>query len=604
MIVDSDTQIVRVEVTPDISRAIEPHLLEALFEHAAAQPAHHQAHHLTVTQAVEVLAARQPLWRDKLTRELVPSGQLESESPRATGIKLHHLLKEAHLYFRREGARAFREATRLPTTEERSAALWKAVFEQRVAPWFAEQGMLESPDGLEAADALVECLKAWVRDLTLLLESQNPTPEPSDFFLDVESDVTATFKKAGRTLIIRGRPDALLLKPEGPGVELLEYKFASPDLVELRLAQVVLYMALIREAKGVACTRGCLLYLRAAPPPSPSGTAFPVEVEKAFHGYIGNAAAVRRLKIAASLARRHTPPKMGDNYLFTGPGGLGKTELARRVADALGTPFVDLPAGVVRTVDDLVSTVDKALHDKDLAPEETGKSSGRPVFKYPPLVIFLDEVHELRRRADQFLNLFEPKERRAVAKDKIADFKDATVLAATTDLAKLPAPFLTRFRRVDLESYRPEEVARMVAPVFASAGLQVAPEVTTLMAHMGRCNPRRTIELAKEFRDQHTFDPSGVPLTESALNRLAQELWRVDELGLLLNDYLYLTALETGPKGLATLKQMLPVGEEEITSMIEPYLLQLDAISLGSSGRRLTVRGSQILSERSDKEHL
>lgn len=596
MIANSETQIVRVEVTPEMCRTIEPHLLDALYEHTASLPAQkNRTHHLTVSQAVEILAARQPQWRDKLSPKLVPEGQLASDNPQATGVKLHILLKEAHLYFRREGAKAFREAMHLPTLDERCAALWKSVFDQRIVPWFAEQGMLESPDALESADALVECLKAWIRDLTTLLEGHSQVPEPADFFLDVESDVSATFQQHGRNLVIRGRPDALLLKPEGPGVELLEYKFASPDLVELRLAQVVLYMALIRESKGVPCSRGCLLYLRASPPPPPGGSAFPQEVDKAFHGYIGNGAAVRRLKIAASLARRQSPPMMGDNYLFTGPGGLGKTELARRVAHALGTTFVDLPSGSVKNVDDLVSTVDKALHDQDIHPEEIGKSSGRTVFKYPPLVIFLDEVHELRKKADQFLNLFEPKERRAVAKDKIADFKNATVLAATTDLAKLPAPFLTRFRRVDLEPYRPEEVAQMVEPVFTD-GPRLSPEVAVLLAHMGRCNPRRTIELAKEFRDQHAFDPNTVPLTKAALLHLAEDLWRVDELGLLPNDYSYLTALESGPKGLATLKQMLTVGDEEITNLIEPYLLQLGAISLGSSGRRLTALGTQIAS--------
>ena len=606
---DLEMRIVRVEVTPDMRHALEPLILQALDSYAGqlaketSSPKKRGSVQITVSQAIEVLAARQPQWREKLTP--VISGvreQLRGSSPRESGIKLHVLLKEVHLLLRREGAGAFREAFARADTNERKSILWTSVFSRRAIGWLEEQDLLGSPDGLEVADSIVECLKLWVDDLAQTMTTMKACPEPSDFFLDVEGDVSATLTGARFDIKVRGRPDALLLRPSGPEVELIEYKFAEPDLVELRIAQVVLYMALLEKAKGVKCSRGSLVFFRGSRPidenaPS-SQSEFPSEVDDAFRGYIGNAPTVRRLKIGLALARRNQPAMMGDNYLFTGPGGLGKTELARRVARALGSIFVNLPAGGVRGIDDLVETVDQALSDEGKEATEAGRESGRPVYKYPPLVLFFDEVHELRRRADQFLNLLEPKERRAVARDKIGDFSAATILGATTDLAKLPGPFLTRFRRVDLEPYTAEDVAKMLMPVFADSGLQISEEVALLLAKIGRCNPRRSLEFAKEFRDQHNFAPRAVPLTENALTKLAKEEWRVDAYGLNSNDYLYLSALQTGPKGLGSLQQIIPVAVEEITKLIEPYLLQLGAIKLTPGGRALTVKGEQLLKGR------
>jgi holliday junction DNA helicase RuvB len=48
----------------------------------------------------------------------------------------------------------------------------------------------------------------------------------------------------------------------------------------------------------------------------------------------------------------------------------------------------------------------------------------------------------------------------------VGDFKDATLLAATTDKGLLPGPFLSRFRIIDLVPYTAEEVAAIISPVF------------------------------------------------------------------------------------------------------------------------------------------
>ena len=84
-------------------------------------------------------------------------------------------------------------------------------------------------------------------------------------------------------------------------------------------------------------------------------------------------------------------------------------------------------------------------------------------------------------------------------------------------------------------------------------------------------------------------------LTPEGVRAVAQRLWRVDDVGLTELDYLYLQALEGGPRGLPALQQLLPVSAEEITTDIEPFLAEIGSVQIAPRGRNLTARGEQLL---------
>ena len=592
--------LARFEITPALRQSLEPLILDALFEYAVrhrtrAGLARDAAAQLTVTQAMEVLAAQHVRWHDRLQAVVKPLELSADALPRRDGPQLHELLDKAHEFFRREGAVTFRAAVGIPNDGERFSLLWTDLFSRRVLDWLRENELVVDPDHLDVADSMVECAKLWTQELSRLASSKaGPAPEPSAFFLDAETEISALFERGPIKMRVRGRPEIAWLRSVAGGLQLHACRSGEPDLAALRIVQAVLLMAMVERARNQPCSGGVLAFFRSRP--AHVETSFPSQVEQAFAGFQGNVAAVRRLKVGVLLGLRQNPARMADNYLLTGATGMGKTELARRVARSLSVPLIELSAGAVKTTADLLAGIDRALLVADRWPVELKEEEGRKVIEYPAMVLLLKEAADWRRLAERLRPLLDPQQRRVFMESTTALFPAITLLVATSDPAKIPEAFLETCRRIDLEPYRPEEVALMLRPVFA--GRQLPDALGGLLARMGRCNPRRALELATEFCDRHERAPDSTPLTREALLKVAHEEWHMDERGLTARDYQYLQALESGPKGLPALQQLLPFSGTELTSTIEPYLVHLGTVYRSARGRVLTVLGEQLLHRR------
>ncbi len=562
---------------------------------------------LSISKAKQLLAAAQPCLNTLVNLDGATFRSTTLLDHKKISHMLHEALAESAMFFRTEGAMEFRNVQAQQDIDVRAATLWKALFDRRLVRWLRERGYLADPEIVEPVDIVVESVKLWVRDIATRLNAEKEAITPGAFFLDTETDLSAKVDVNGTTLTLKGRPDALIIDPTSQTPEVVEYKLGLQGQVELQIAQTVLYAVIVDAAKGTRIDRARLQFFRLAgdtPPDAPelqsstvlsqetseSQTAYPAEVEAAFAGYVGNAAAVRLLKIDCAYAGKQTPIHMSTNIMLCGPGGLGKTELARRTARALKLPIVDIPASTVKSTDALLQQITETLKTSGQEPEDVGSDSGLPKRRYPPLVVFLDEIH-LLPQADKYLNLFEPKDRRAVGSKEVADLSMVTFIGATTDKGILPPPFRSRFNIIDLQPYSAEEVADILAVSWP----EVDRSFLVALANVSRRNPRVALNNAGIVKKMNVVHPDHYPLTTDALKRIAREEWNVDERGLNDADRAYLRALTPGPRGIGSLCQLVPVGKEEIQSVIEPFLLELGFINLTGRGRELTELGRKSL---------
>lgn len=292
------------------------------------------------------------------------------------------------------------------------------------------------------------------------------------------------------------------------------------------------------------------------------------------------------------------PIRLEGTLLFTGPASTGKTRFSKTIADSLKLPFVDTNGSVVRSIPDLLGRIETACAEVGSKKENAGKRGGLPVHRYPPAIVFVDECHAMPRTAQtELLTALEPSQMEAKTTKEIADLSQVTFLLATTDSAKLLEPLRTRSREVALEPYSRAEVAEIIRRVHASWPATVCQQ----LAVAGRLIPRQALLFADDFdrfmRQEH---PDERPSEHLALRLM--ESRGMDELGLTNRDYRYLALLPSdgSARGLQAIASQLHVDETEVEETIEPFLIQLRLVERETKGRRITLRGTELLEAHDD----
>ncbi|WP_082112987.1 AAA family ATPase [Pseudoxanthomonas suwonensis] len=326
-----------------------------------------------------------------------------------------------------------------------------------------------------------------------------------------------------------------------------------------------------------------------------------VAVARTFDGFIGNSNAIDRVSRDLVVAITSTPRALSKSFLFSGPPSSGKTELCRRIARAIGLPFVSLDGTALKSREKLFDLVDASLKEAGTQSRPGPTVSGLPVVEYPPFVVFVDEVHLVSRPVQEsFLTALESKDRRVHLGNRYAQLTNATFLFATTRPSNVDPALRSRCEMIVLTPYTTAEVAAMIGLAFPGWPAAVTERVATL----GRRVPRIALRLAEDLSNEAKINQVQGNAEADLLPHLEtiRKERQLDLDGFGPTEYEYMRALQAAngrPLGLESIAAHLrSVPVETIESEIEPFLLQEHAIEFTGRGRQLTKAGHDRLSRR------
>jgi len=289
----------------------------------------------------------------------------------------------------------------------------------------------------------------------------------------------------------------------------------------------------------------------------------------------GQEAIKERLAISIQACKQRREPL--DHMLMCGPPGLGKTTLARILANEMGVDIRSTSGPVIERQADL-SAILTSLEEFD--------------------VLFIDEIHRLNRAVEETLySAMEDFEvdimlgKGPSARSMKIGLKPFTLIGATTRAGLLTPPLRARFGETyRFEFYAPAELQQIVLRSARIFDMPTEEDGALEIAGRSRGTARIANRLFRRVRDYAQVKGNGVITREVA--DAALRLLGIDELGL---DEMDKTVMHTiidkfagGPVGISSLA--VAIGEEGQTleEVHEPYLIQLGFIKRTQQGRVAT----------------
>jgi holliday junction DNA helicase RuvB len=297
-----------------------------------------------------------------------------------------------------------------------------------------------------------------------------------------------------------------------------------------------------------------------------------------IESYIGQKKIIRQLKLVLDSSKiRGVLP---EHILFYGQPGLGKTTLANLISTELEANLKTIAAPALQKTGDLVSLL---------------------INMEPRTVLFIDEIHRLKAPLEEIMY--------SAMEDKVVDLvmgkgqgvslgrfdlNDFIIVGATTQLGKISKPLKDRFPTIfHLNLYDESEILELVERNLGILKIKMDDEAKLLLARRSRGVPRILNNLIKRFKDLQVVNQIDSIDKNTAIEFLA-ELGVYDK-GLTKSDILYLKSLKSGTLGLKTLAGILMEEAETLETVIEPYLIYLGYLDKSSEGRKLTLKGLEVL---------